>query len=218
MSKRSYTDSVHFSGRIWSVIALVVFLAVPVTVSLSYGFPEWGVVGKGVLGLIIFPLTGIIEVVTYSPLLGPGATYLAFITGNITNLKLPCALNAMENAKVEASSEEADIVKTISIASSAIVTTIIIAVLVLAFAFNPAFSNLMNSETFKPAFEQVSFTVFGALAASYFIKHWKISILPIALCALILFLVPGFDFTILMFIGIIIAIAGAFAMYKLKWV
>ncbi len=218
MNKKSYTDSVHFSGRVWSLIALIVFLAVPTAVSLKHGWPETSTILSGLLAIIIFPITGIIEVITYSPLLGPGATYLSFITGNIANLKLPCALNAVESADVNSNSEEGDVIKTIAIASSSIVTTIIIAVCVMAFALNPAFSELMNSEALKPAFEQVSLTVFGALAASYFVKHWKISVFPIVACALILAFVPGMDFGVLIFAGVILSILGAHVMYKLKWV
>lgn len=218
MKKRNYTDSVHLNGRIWSVLALIVFLAIPTVISIKHGWPEASTILSGLLAVIIFPITGVIEVVTYSPLLGPGATYLAFITGNIANLKLPCALNAVENADVNSNSEEGDVIKTMAIATSSIVTTVIIAVCVLAFAFNPAFSKLMTSEELKPAFEQVALTVFGALAASYFVKHWKISIFPIAACALILAFVPGMDFGVLIFAGVVLSIVGAHVMYKLKLV
>ncbi len=218
MKKKNYTDSVHFNGRLWCVIALLVFITIPIVISLMHGWPEISTILSGLLTVIIFPITGVIEVVTYSPLLGPGATYLSFITGNIANLKLPCALNAVENAGVNSNSEEGDVIKTIAIASSSIVTTIIIAVCVLAFAFNPAFSKMMTSEELKPAFEQVSLTVFGALAASYFVKHWKISIFPIAACSLILAFVPGLDFGVLIFAGVILSILGAHTMYKLKLV
>ena len=81
-------------------------------------------------------------------MLGTGATYLAFVTGNITNLKLPCALNAKENAHVKNGTEEDEVISTIAVASSAIVTTVILAVGVVAM------SPLLSSRLFPPFSER----------------------------------------------------------------
>lgn len=72
-----------------------------------------------------------IEVFTYAPMLGSGGTYLAFVTGNITNLKAPAAINAMQMADVKAGSEKGEVVSTIAIATTSIITTIILALGVL---------------------------------------------------------------------------------------
>lgn len=219
MKKRNYIDTVHLYGKIWCVLALAVFIFVPVAISIKNGWPDFSSVLKGLgsIALLFYP-TAVIEVIAYSPLLGAGGTYLSFITGNIANLKLPCALNAMENANVKSNTEEGEVITTIAIATSAIVTTVIIAVCVLAFAFNPAFESLMNSEAMQPAFKQVSLTVFGALAASYFVKHWKISIFPIAAVSLILVFAGSIDIGILIFVGAALSLVGAHVMYKLKLV
>ncbi len=52
----------------------------------------WGLGGV----VAIYLPVGIIEFVTYVPMLGPGSSYLMFVTGNLTNIKVPCALNALE--------------------------------------------------------------------------------------------------------------------------
>ena len=216
--EKTYFDKVHTWGRIWVVAALVFFLSIPVAVSIHLGVtPRGEIIGKGVAALIIFLITGIVEVIAYSPMLGAGGTYLSFVSGNIMNLKMPCAINAMENAKVKANTEEGEVITTIAIASSIIVTTIVIAVTVIAFALNPSFSELMASDTFAPAFQQVTYTIFGSLAAGYFIKHWKISIFPIAAVVIVLLFVdPGIG--VLIPIGVILSMLGAHIMYKLKLV
>ena len=62
---------------------------------------------KGLLGVApIFWTVGLIEVLTFVPMLGTAGSYLAFVTGNLTNLKVPAALTAMENAKVKPGTEE----------------------------------------------------------------------------------------------------------------
>ena len=217
---RSYIDSVHFYGRIWCLLALFVMLLIPALMSIHLrAWPDLGVVGKafGATALLFYP-TAVVEVIAYAPLLGAGGTYLSFLTGNIVNLKLPCALNAMENAKVRSNSEEGEVISTISIASSAITTTLIIALFVLIFAFNPGFTRLMQSEALAPAFKQVTYSIFGALAATYFIKHWKLSIFLLVMVSLLLVFFGSIQIGILIFIGVVISLLGAQAMYKLKWV
>ncbi|MGN1349306.1 MAG: hypothetical protein ACI4VI_10215, partial [Acutalibacteraceae bacterium] len=126
-TKKNYTDRVHTWGRVWSVAALIVLMLVPLSFSVYYNaFPSGSVLLKALMAVIpIYWSTAIIETLTYTPLLGAGGTYLSFVTGNITNLKLPCGLNAMERAGVKANSEEGEVITTIAIGASAITTTII---------------------------------------------------------------------------------------------
>ena len=220
MKKREYIDSVHFYGIIWCILALVVFLMVPTAMCLHFGvWPEAGIVLKGLGSVaILFYPTAVIEVVSYAPLLGAGGTYLSFITGNITNLKMPCALNAMENAKVRANSEEGEVISTIAIATSAIVTTIVIAIFVVIFAFIPSFKDLVSQENsaWSMTFKQVTLTIFGSLAATYFAKHWKIAIFPIAAVSIILIFAGTLPVGTLIFVGVALSLIGAQVMYKMK--
>ena len=96
-TERQYTDKVHTWGRIWTVGALLVLLSLPFGFSVYYGaWPEAKTVFSALTKVIlIYWTTAVIEVITYTPMLGAGGTYLSFVTGNITNLKLPCGLNAM---------------------------------------------------------------------------------------------------------------------------
>ena len=213
---KTYMDKVHTWGRIWCIASLIFFLCIPLAISLHLNvWPKADILGKGLASIAFFFATGIIEVVAYSPMLGAGGTYLSFVSGNIMNLKMPCALNAMENAKVKANTEEGEVITTIAISASIIVTTLVIAVFVIIFALNPGFSTLMSSDTFAPAFQQVTYTIFGSLAATYFVKHWKISIFPIAaITVLLLFVDPGIG--VLIPVGVVLSMLGAHVMYKLK--
>ena len=124
----SYLDSVHRDGRIWGFSLLAILFLFPVVVSLVFSVvPDWAALAKGALAVApMYWAVGIIEVITYVPMLGAGGAYLSFVTGNISNLKLPCALDAMEKADVKPNSEEGEIISTISIAVSSIVTTVIV--------------------------------------------------------------------------------------------
>lgn len=215
--ERTYTEKIHLWGAIWSVAALLVLFSVPFIFSVHYdAFPELKTLLKALSTVIaVYWTTAIIEVVTYTPMLGAGGTYLSFLSGNITNLKLPCAMNAMERANVRANSEEGEIISTISIAASSITTTVIIAVGVLLFA--PVLPKILaEGSVIKPAFEYVVPALFGALGASYFAKHWKISILPIAVGIIIYIFSPSMAVGTMIFITIVVSILGALGMYKAK--
>lgn len=215
--ERTYTEKIHLWGAVWSVAALLVLFSVPFIFSVHYdAFPELKTLLKALSTVIaVYWTTAIIEVVTYTPMLGAGGTYLSFLSGNITNLKLPCAMNAMERANVRANSEEGEVISTISIAASSITTTVIIAVGVLLFA--PVLPKILaEGSVIKPAFEYVVPALFGALGASYFAKHWKISILPIAVGIIIYIFSPSMAVGTMIFITIIVSILGALGMYKAK--
>lgn len=215
--ERTYTDKIHLWGAVWSVAALLVLFSVPFIFSVHYdAFPELKTLLKALSTVIaVYWTTAIIEVVTYTPMLGAGGTYLSFLSGNITNLKLPCAMNAMERANVRANSEEGEVISTISIAASSITTTVIIAVGVLLFA--PVLPKILaEGSVIKPAFEYVVPALFGALGASYFAKHWKISILPIAVGIIIYIFSPSMAVGTMIFITIVVSILGALGMYKAK--
>ncbi len=215
--ERTYTEKIHLCGAVWSVAALLVLFSVPFIFSVHYdAFPEFKTLLKALSTVIaVYWTTAIIEVVTYTPMLGAGGTYLSFLSGNITNLKLPCAMNAMERANVRANSEEGEVISTISIAASSITTTVIIAVGVLLFA--PVLPKILaEGSVIKPAFEYVVPALFGALGASYFAKHWKISILPIAVGIIIYIFSPSMAVGTMIFVTIVASVCGALVMYKAK--
>ena len=213
----TYMDKVHRWGRIWSVSALAVLYSVPLIFSVvNNSFPEINILLKALVAVIpIYWGTAVVEVITYTPLLGAGGTYLSFVTGNISNLKMPCAMNAMERADVKANSEEGEIISTISIGASAITTTLVIAIGVIAFA--PVLPLITAKDSIiKPAFQYVIPALFGALCASYLAKYWKLAILPILAGVIVYIFVPSLPVGTMIFITIVVSLIGAFGMYKLK--
>lgn len=215
---KSYFDKVHTWGTIWNYAALAVMLAIPFVMSLYMdAWPQMSVLAKVLPTLmLLYWTTAVIEVTTYVPMLGAGGTYLCFVTGNISNLKLPCGLNAMENAKVRPNTEEGEVISTMAIGVSAITTTVIIAAGVLLFA--PVLPKVTaEGSIFKSAFEQVLPALFGALGASYLIKHWRLSIPPILGGVIVLLFAPTVQVGVLMFVTIVISIATALIIYKDLW-
>lgn len=218
-TEKTYIDKMHTFGSLWCLAVFAVLISVPLIFCIHYDvWPKMTDIWNGLWPVaILFYPTAIIEIIAYSPLLGAGGMYLSFTTGNISNLKLPCALAAMDTAKVKSNSEEGEIITTIAVSVSAIVTTLIIAVFVLA--FRPFIPRLTDpTSVFAPAFKQVMPALFGALGASYFSKHWKISILPIAVLTIIVIISGSIATGVLIPIGVVVSILGALLFYKLKWI
>ena len=212
---KNYNDSVHFYGRIWVALGIVLMLAVPTAACLYYNaWPQFNHVFKGLLGVApIFWTVGIIEVITYAPMLGTGGTYLGFITGNLTSLKVPAALNAMQAAGVEATSEEGEVISTIAIASSAIVTTLVIALGVLMLGW---LQPILESPVLTPAFDNILPALFGGLGVVYISKNWKIAVAPLVFMVILFMAVPSLASSVgvLVPVGAIVAIGAARLMYK----
>lgn len=216
--ERPYCEKIHIWGRISSITAIIVLFSVPLAISVHYdAFPQFTDVFKALLTIIpLYWASGIIEVLTYAPMLGAGGAYLSFVTGNITNLKMPCGINAMNNAKVSANTPEGEVISTIAIASSSITTTVILAVGVLA--FGPILPMIKENPIIAPAFSQILPAIFGALLASYFAKHFKLSIFPILVGVVTLIFAPQMGVGVLIFVTIIASVLGAYVMYRLKLV
>ena len=187
-----YLDSVHRDGWIWNLSVMVLLLAFPVAVCLIFGvIPEWNGLLMGLLATApMYWAVGAIETVTYVPMLGAGGSYLSFVTGNISNLKLPCALNAMEQNGVSANSEEGEVVSTIAIAVSSIVTTLIIIVgVVLIVPLTP----ILQAPQLQPAFDQILPALFGGLGVAFVSKNWKLAVAPVLLMLVLFIFVPALN-------------------------
>ena len=214
-----YMQSVHRAGRIWGLILFALIFAFPFAVALIFGaMPEWSALAKGAIAVVpMYWAVGIIEIFTYVPMLGAGGAYLSFVTGNISNLKLPCALDAMERAEVKPSSEEGEIISTISIAVSSIVTTFIIILgVILMIPLTP----ILESEALSAAFAQLLPVLFGGLAVVFISKNPKLSAAPVLLMLVLFIAVPALNAStvgIMVPVGVIFTLIYARILYKKGW-
>ena len=212
----TYMESVHRAGRIWGIVVGTVLLCFPLMLSLIFGaFPNTEILIKGILATApMYWAVGIVEIFTYVPMLGAGGTYLSFVTGNISNLKLPCAIDAMERAGVKASDEEGEVISTIAIAVSSIVTTLIIVIGVICIV---PLTPLLESPVLEPAFDMILPALFGGLAVVFISKNPKLSIAPIILMLVLFILVPALNAStvgIMVPVGVLFTVAVARILYK----
>ena len=212
----SYMDSVHRDGTIWNLGVMLLLFAFPISVALIFGvIPDWAALGAGLIATApMYWAVGVIETITYVPMLGAGGSYLSFVTGNISNLKLPCALNALEQNEVSASSEEGEVISTIAIAVSSIVTTLIIIIGVICIV---PLSPILQAPVLQPAFEQILPALFGGLGVAFVSKNWKVALAPVLLMLVLFIFVPALDagtVGIMVPVSALFTIAVARIMYK----
>lgn len=209
--KRTYNDLNHIYGRIFLAIAIIIIVMIPVTIALVLKVsPDFGVIATCMLSLIVFIAGGFVEVITYSPMLGTAGTYLGFFTGNLVNLKVPCVVNARELAGVKHGSKEGEIVSTISVATSTIVTTLVIAIGVACLI---PLTPVLENPVLKPAFDSAFTALFGALAYKYFVKDPQLVPVPLVL-ALLLQGLLNLGTSILIPVCSIVSILFAFWLFK----
>ena len=212
----TYMDSVHRDGRVWNIGVMILLLMFPVSVAIAFGTaPDWKSLGLGLVATApMYWAVGAIEVVTFVPMLGAGGSYLSFVTGNISNLKLPCALNALEQNEVTANSEEGELISTIAIATSSIVTTLVIILGVILIA---PLTPILQAPVLQPAFEQILPALFGGLGVAFVSKNWKIAVAPIILMLILFVFVPALDsgtVGIMVPVSALLTIATARILYK----
>ncbi len=182
LTRNEYNRKMHSTGRIFTWIALGLIMLVPVIYCLEAKvLPDGAAIVKSLPFLLGYLAVGLIESISYAPLLGTAGQYMSFITGNISNLKLPCAINSQSLAKVKPGSEEQEIVTTISIAVSTIVTTVIIVIgLIPLYFFREQIVSVLS-----PISPYVIPAIFGGLTLVLIAQYFRIAIIPFIVCIII---------------------------------
>ena len=186
----SYNKRTHIIGRASSAIVLISLVAAPFVIGKFLGaMPDISAAARAFLSVGLVWLVGsVVEFLVYTPMLGAGGGYLAFITGNLINMKIPCAVNARDIVGAKTGTPENEIVSTLSIATSALVTIVVLA---LGVALLVPLQPILQSPTRQPAFENVVPALFGAMAYKYFRGNMKIAAAPLIVMSVLFILVPS---------------------------
>lgn len=185
-----YSKTTHFIGRLVSAITVIMLVGAPFLIGKHLGaFPDIGAVGKAFFSVgLVWTVSSVAEFLIYTPMLGSGGGYLAFITGNLINMKIPCAVTARDMVGVKSGTKENEIISTLSIATSSLVTILVLAVGVLALT---PLQPLLQSPTLQPAFDNVIPALFGAMAYKYYRKNMSIAVAPLVVMSVLFMLVPS---------------------------
>lgn len=200
-NKIEITDSfqawAHKWGRVGTLIALLYMIAIPFVVLTFYdSMPSIGEIFNisTMSILMIYIPVGFSEAISYTPILG-ASSYLTFITGNIMNLKLPCAVNAMKLAKKEPNTPEGEAISSVAVAVCSIMTIIILAIAALLSSW---ISPLFELPAVKTASNYLIPALFGSLTLGLFastnsgkkvVKNGVMGVVPIIIIITVIALV-----------------------------
>ena len=186
----AYLERTHTLGRIVSVLALIMLIGAPFVIGGILGaMPDLAAAGRGFLAVgLIWAASSVVEYLVYTPMLGAGGSYLAFITGNLINMRIPCAMNARELTGAKTGTAENEVISTLSIATSSLVTILVLALgVVLMIPLQP----VLQSPALQPAFANVVPALFGAMACQYYRKDPRLAVVPLCAMSLLFILVPS---------------------------
>lgn len=185
-----YSKTTHILGRLVSVITVIMLVGAPFLIGKYLGaMPDLGAVGKAFFSVgLVWTVSSVAEFLIYTPMLGSGGGYLAFITGNLINMKIPCAVTARDMVGAKSGTKENEIISTLSIATSSLVTILVLAVGVLALT---PLQPVLQSPTLQPAFDNVVPALFGAMAYKYYRKNLSVAVAPLVVMSVLFMLVPS---------------------------
>lgn len=219
LKTEEFDNKVHKLGISTALIMWGFFIAVPLGVSLYFklNIDFVKVITIATPIAITFGITGLAEKLSISPIIGPGAMYLASTTGNVQNMKLPAAINAMRIMEVEEGSEKGRVISMIAVATSSFVTTAIVFAGMLFLA--PIVTPLITNPIVAPAFDNMLPALLGPLVLPAILKNPKAALIPFIYALIFVFILGSSYGSLqsLVMIGVILlTIATAKVMFKKK--
>lgn len=189
-SREKYTDSVHKLGQVTNSIAVLLMLAVPIIIMIvfntGFNFPMFLELGGPLIA--VYMVVCVTEVLAYTPILGATGAYLSFITGNISNMKIPAAVSAQNQLNAEKGTEEAEVASTIAIATSSIVTVTILTIGLVGMNF---IAPILQNPVLSPGFSNVLPAIMGAFATPIILANPKKAVFPVLTLIFLTYIAPS---------------------------
>lgn len=180
----SYQSWVHRFGISSSLVLLVAMTAYPILASAVYGiWPDFKVLWPGFVAVLLFMAPyWPAETIGYMSVMGPGALYMSYITGNVTNLRMPATVGTINSLGIKPNTDECHTLAIIACGASVITSVVVIALgVVVATPLSP----ILNAPVLQPAFDYVVPALFGGLVAQTVMKGKKqflFYLIPLAIC------------------------------------
>ena len=127
-----YIKSIHRIGTSTMMVLLVISFLPAIYISFVKGMhPGWGVIGKAAITLLgINVFQWIIEPILYFPMIGITGSYIGFVAGNITPMRIPAAIAAQNAVDARQGTKKGEFAGVIGIVASVIVNFIVLAIVI----------------------------------------------------------------------------------------
>ena len=180
-----YDHKIHRMGRIGTFVSLITWFLPAIGITLIYKVRlNWGQILAATIAVVsAFGLQGFFQPFTFFPMLGAGGTYLSFIFGNVPQQRLPCATSCQEIMGVDMGTKEGDIVATIAVGISSLVS---VAVCTLGMVAVTIIYPVISNPVLSPGFGNIIPALFGYMFVTVFLGSPKVATLPSILCLIML--------------------------------
>ena len=181
--EKEYLPMMHKIGKTTGYLgALLSFTPALVLAVVYHLLPNWAALATAAIAAVsAFGILWFVEPISYFAVLGPVGTYMAFLSGNISNMRLPCASMAQVAADVEPGSEKGSIIATLGMAISIIINVSVLTIGVILG------SQILSQlpEAFTTALNYLLPALFGALLMQFAMNQRKLGITMVVFAILI---------------------------------
>lgn len=206
---QEYIPSIIKWGRLTNLLGILIALLPGTVCYVVYGIkPEFSAVITGfILVASSEAVFWVVEPVSYFSSLGIPGTYMSFLSGNISNLRLPVSIAARQQSEAEPGSQKETVISAIAIAVSVLLN---IAILTLGVILGSSILSMVPQGVIT-ALTNIVPALFGALLAQEVVSSTKVGCIGIALAVIMMLLskfgmlgwVPGGDPTVVIMLVII---------------
>ncbi|HBG4155195.1 TPA: hypothetical protein KQD31_000253 [Clostridioides difficile] len=173
-------------GRLTLSLGIIAALVPGIILSFGFGImPPISALLASTMAIVSMSAPNyIIEPVSYSPILGIPGTYMSFLSGNISNMRLPCSIAAQKAAEVESGTEEGSIISTIGIAVSILVN---ISILTIGVILGGSVLSKIPAEVVEKL-NLILPALFGSVFGQVFLQDKKLGLVAIVISILTIIL------------------------------
>ncbi|HBG7070657.1 hypothetical protein ACWJXL_04350 [Clostridioides difficile] len=173
-------------GRLTLSLGIIAALVPGIILSFGFGImPPISALLASTMAIVSMSAPNyIIEPVSYSPILGIPGTYMSFLSGNISNMRLPCSIAAQKAAEVESGTEEVSIISTIGIAVSILVN---ISILTIGVILGESVLSKIPAEVVEKL-NLILPALFGSVFGQVFLQDKKLGLVAIVISVLTIIL------------------------------
>lgn len=207
-------------GKITMLLGILTCFGPALVMSFIYGYmpPVSAIIAGTIAQMSVSGAFYIVEPISYFPILGIPGTYLTFLSGNTSNMRVPCASVAQEAAGVEMGSEKGSIVSTVGIAVSILVN---VAILTVGAVVGNALINMMPIQ-FKEALNFLLPALYGAVFGQFAVSRPKLGVVAVIIAFGMNWLMkngflsffPGTPSYVVIFVAVFGSILAGKIMYK----
>ncbi len=176
---KTYMPSIIRWGKITMLLGILTCFLPALVISFVYGHmpPVSAIIAGTISQISVSGAFYIVEPISYFPILGIPGTYLTFLSGNTSNMRIPCSSVAQEAAGVQLGTEKGSIISTIGIAMSILIN---IAILTVGAVAGSAILSILP-EGVKSALNFLLPALYGAVFGQFAVSRPKLAAVAVVI-------------------------------------